>query len=41
MLYVHPMKIENYDTISKDEIQKLIDEFDPFKQDTDFAQNMY
>ena len=35
------MKIENYDSISKAEIQKRVDAFDAFKQDSELAHNMY
>lgn len=41
MLYVHPTKLDNFDTILKDELQKVIDEFNAPKDDPEFLDQLY
>ena len=41
MLYVHPKKIEQFDTISKDDLQKIVDEYNAPKDDPEFLEQLY
>jgi TATA-binding protein-associated factor Taf7 len=41
MLYVHPTKLDNFDTMLKDELQKVIDEFNAPKDDPEFLDQLY
>ena len=41
MLYVHSKKITNFTDKSADEINQLINDFDPIVEDPGFLQNLY
>ena len=40
MVYVHPKKI-NLDEVTKEEVAKVVEDYDPIKEDPDFFQQLY
>lgn len=41
MLYVHPRMIDNLSSLSREDFQKVVDEFDPIKDDPEFFTQLY
>ena len=41
LLYVHPKKIEEVDKMKNSELLKIVGNYDPIKEDSDFVQTLY
>ena len=41
MLYVHPRKIENFDSKSRRKVRDILEKFNPLKEDPEFVANLY